>query len=65
MKGTLKGIGGAVVKPISVGLDFFMKTSEGVSNMVKIGGKKKALTDEDELMEAEDECSIDLATGEV
>ena len=41
MKGTAKGLGGIVVKPISGGLDFIMKTSEGAHNMVKVGGKKK------------------------
>lgn len=59
MKGTLKGLGGAVVKPISGGLDFFMKTSEGVSNMVKVGGKKKALIEEEDENEAEEESRID------
>jgi vacuolar protein sorting-associated protein 13A/C len=42
MKGTLKGLGGVVVKPISGGLDFIMKTSEGAHNMMKFGGKKKS-----------------------
>ena len=39
--GTLKGLGGAVVKPLSGGLDLLMKTSEGVHNMVKVGGRGK------------------------
>ena len=41
MKGTAKGIGGVVTKPVSGGLDFMSKTTEGASNMVKIGGKKR------------------------
>jgi hypothetical protein len=40
MKGTAKGIGGAVVKPLSGGLDLLMKTTEGVHNMVKVGGRR-------------------------
>lgn len=40
MKGTLKGIGGMIAKPISGGLDFFVKTTEGASNMVKTSGRR-------------------------
>ena len=47
MKGTLKGLGGAVVKPLSGGLDLFGKTAQGVHNMVKVGGRgKKKKADE-------------------
>jgi len=41
MKGAALGLGGAVVKPVSGGLDLLMKTSEGVHNMVKVGGRGK------------------------
>jgi len=41
MTGTLKGLGGAVVKPLSGGIDFFAKTSEGVHNMVRVGGRTR------------------------
>ena len=39
MKGTVKGIGGVFLKPLSGGLDLLKKTSEGAHNMIKIGGK--------------------------
>lgn len=39
VKGAAKGLGGALVKPVSGGLDLLMKTSEGVQNMVKVGGR--------------------------
>jgi len=49
MKGTFKGLRGVVVKPISGGLDLIMKTTEGASNMVKVGGsRKKAAGDLDQ-----------------
>ena len=46
-KGTAKGLGGVVAKPISGGLDFVQKTTEGASNMVKIGGKKRKKLNKD------------------
>lgn len=40
-KGAFKGLRGAIVKPISGGLDFVMKTSEGAHNMVHVGGRSR------------------------
>ena len=56
MKGTAKGLGGIVVKPLSGGLDFIMKTSEGAHNMVNVGGKKKKapLTQRDSVVALEE-----------
>lgn len=41
VRGTVKGVGGMIFKPLSGGLDVLMKTSEGAQNMVKVGGKGK------------------------
>ena len=46
MKGAFKGVRGVIVKPISGSLDFFIKTTEGASNMVKVKSKKKKANDE-------------------
>jgi hypothetical protein len=40
LKGTTKGLVGLVVKPLSGGLDLIAKTTEGASNMCKIGSNK-------------------------
>jgi len=50
LKGTAKGLGGVVAKPISGSLDFISKTTEGASNMVKIGGRKSKKQTKDSLM---------------
>ena len=41
VKGGVKGLGGAVVKSFSGGLDLLMKTSEGAHNMVRLGGRRR------------------------
>ena len=52
MKGTLKGLGGMIGKPISGGLDFFVKTTEGASNMVKTNSRRvKRQAGDDALVE--------------
>jgi hypothetical protein len=53
MKGALKGLGGAVVKPLSGGLDLLVKTTEGAHNMVRVGGRNKHKRAEEELQHEE------------
>lgn len=45
LRGSFSGISGVLLKPLSGGLDFIAKSTEGVKNTAKLFGKRVQITD--------------------